>query len=76
MESRANMNSYMFIDRLKDFTEIQDLTMASLYVKNLFTSIPLFRTIEICLNSLFKLIPDTVMGLNSNFLNCSWNNLF
>ena len=57
-------NSYTFVDRLKDFTDVQDLTMASFDVENLFTNIPLFETIEICLNTLFKDIHDTVIGLN------------
>ena len=60
-------NSYTFVDRLKNFTDVQDLTMASFDVENLFTNIPLRETVEICLNSLFKDINDLVIGLNRKF---------
>ena len=59
-------NTYMFVDRLKKFTNVQDLTMASFDVENLFTNIPLHETIDICLSSLFKSVNDCVMGLNRN----------
>ena len=57
-------NTFFFVDRLKDFTDVQHLTMASFDVENLFTNIPLTETIEICLNSLFKDANDLVIGLN------------
>ena len=60
-------NSYTFVDRLKNFTDVQDLTMASFDVENLFTNIPLRETVDICLNSLFKDINDLVIGLNRKF---------
>jgi hypothetical protein len=60
-------NTFMFVDRLKNFTNVQELTMASFDVENLFTNIPLSETIDICLNSLFKDVNDLVMGFNRNF---------
>jgi hypothetical protein len=41
--------------------------MASFDVGNLFTNIPRFETINICLYSLFKDVNDLVMGFNRNF---------
>lgn len=46
-------NSYEFVETLKGFNNCNDLYMVSYDVESLFTNIPLYETIDICLNSLF-----------------------
>ena len=47
-------NSYEFVEILKNYNNCEDMYMVSYDVESLFTNIPLYETIDICLSSLFS----------------------
>ena len=59
-------NSYEFAEEIAKLNVNDDVFMASFDVENLFTNIPLYETIDICIRLLFSTASD-VMGITSKY---------
>ena len=60
-------NSYSFVNSISQLNNADKLYMVSFDVENLFTNIPVYETIDICLKYLFPASNSVVLGLSKDF---------
>ena len=60
-------NSYSFVNSISQVNNADKLYMVSFDVENLFTNIPVYETIDICLKYLFPASNSVVLGLTKDF---------
>ena len=60
-------NSYSFVNSISQVNNADKLYMVSFDVENLFTNIPVYETIDICLKYLFPASNSVVLGLSKDF---------
>ena len=59
--------AYSFVNSISQVNNADKLYMVSFDVKNLFTNIPVYETIDICLKYLFPSSNSVVLGLSKDF---------
>ena len=60
-------NSFSFVNSISQVNNADKLYMVSFDIENLFTNIPVYETIEICLKYLFPASNSVVLGLSKDF---------